>query len=85
MGFFRQRRQITRPPRFHPNHQPSCPVTCIRPACSLKFYFERVACIRKMTPAALHLCKAVRAALQAFHLARWRGTDDSPETPAWSQ
>jgi putative RecB family exonuclease len=47
-------------------------------ACSLKFYFERVACIRKATPAALHLGKAVHAALQAFHLARWRGGDDSP-------
>jgi putative RecB family exonuclease len=50
--------------------------------CSLKFYFERVACIRKKTPAALHLGKAVHAALQAFHLARWRGGDDSPETIA---
>ena len=51
-------------------------------ACSLKFYFERVACIRKKTPAALHLGKAVHAALQAFHIARWRGADDSPETIA---
>ncbi len=51
-------------------------------SCSLKFYFERVACIKKKTPAALHLGKAVHAALQAFHLARWRGTDDSPETIA---
>ena len=50
--------------------------------CSLKFYFERVACIKKKTPAALHLGKAVHAALQAFHLARWRGGDDSPETIA---
>jgi len=50
--------------------------------CSLKFYFERVACIKKNTPAALHLGKAVHAALQAFHLARWRGGDDSPETIA---
>jgi putative RecB family exonuclease len=50
--------------------------------CSLKFYFERVACIRKKTPAALHLGKAVHAALQAFHLARWRGGDDSPEATA---
>jgi putative RecB family exonuclease len=46
------------------------------------FYFERVACLRKKTPAALHLGKAVHAALQAFHLARWRGGDDSPETVA---
>jgi putative RecB family exonuclease len=51
-------------------------------SCSLKFYFERVACIRKSTPVALHLGKAVHSALQAFHLARWRGGDDSPETIA---
>lgn len=50
--------------------------------CSLMFYFERVACIRKKTPVALHLGKAVHAALQVFHLARWRGGDDSPETIA---
>lgn len=30
---------------------------------SLMFYFERVACIKKKTPAALHLGKAVHAAL----------------------
>ena len=48
-------------------------------SCSLRFYFERIACIRKKTTVALHLGKAVHAALQAFHLARWRGTDDSPE------
>ena len=46
------------------------------------FYFERVACIKKKTPVALHLGKAVHAALQAFHLARWRGGDDSPEALA---
>ncbi len=51
-------------------------------SCSLKFYFERVACIKKKTPPALHLGKAVHAALQSFHLARWRGGDDSPETIA---
>ena len=51
-------------------------------SCSLKFWFERIACIRKRTPAALHLGKAVHAALQAFHLARWRGGDDSPEAIA---
>jgi len=50
--------------------------------CSLRFYFERVVCIRKATPVALHLGKAVHAALQAFHLARWRGADDSPESIA---
>jgi putative RecB family exonuclease len=51
-------------------------------SCSLKFYYERVACIKKKTPAALHLGKAVHAALQAFHLARWRGGDDSTEATA---
>ena len=50
--------------------------------CSLKFYFERVACIKKNTPVALHLGKAVHAALQAFHIARWRGGDDSPDAIA---
>jgi putative RecB family exonuclease len=53
-------------------------------ACSLRFYFERVLQIRKPTTPALHLGKAVHAALQAFHLARWRGTDDSPEVIAAS-
>ena len=47
--------------------------------CSLRFYFERVSGIKKKTSPALHLGKAVHAALQAFHLARWRGGDDSPE------
>lgn len=51
-------------------------------SCSLMFYFERVACIRKKTTAARHLGKAVHAALQAFHLARWRAGDDSLETIA---
>jgi putative RecB family exonuclease len=51
-------------------------------SCSLRFYYERVACIRKKTSAALHLGKAIHAALQSFHLARWRGADDSPEAIA---
>ncbi|MEO8613778.1 MAG: PD-(D/E)XK nuclease family protein [Luteolibacter sp.] len=51
-------------------------------SCSLRFYFERVLRIPKKTPPALHLGKAVHAALQAFHLARWRGGDDAPETIA---
>ncbi len=51
-------------------------------SCSLMFYFERVACIRKKTSVALHLGKAVHAALQAFHLARWRGGDDTPDAIA---
>ncbi len=51
-------------------------------ACSLRFYFERVLCLKKPTPKNLHLGKAVHATLQAFHLARWRGGDDSPEATA---
>ncbi|MDQ8192608.1 RecB family exonuclease [Roseibacillus persicicus] len=47
--------------------------------CSLRFYFERVANIQKPTSVALHLGKSIHAALQAFHLARWRGEVDSPE------
>jgi putative RecB family exonuclease len=47
-------------------------------SCSLRFWYEKVACIRKPVSPALHLGKAVHAALQAFHLARWRGGDDSP-------
>lgn len=50
--------------------------------CSLRFWFERVACIRRRTPVNLHLGKAVHAALQSFHLARWRGGDDSPDVVA---
>ena len=50
--------------------------------CSLMFYFERVACLKRRTPVALHLGKAVHAALQVFHLARWRGGDDSPDAIA---
>ena len=50
--------------------------------CPLRFWFERVACIRRKTPVNLHLGKAVHAALQSFHLARWRGGDDSPEAVA---
>ncbi len=51
-------------------------------ACSLMFYFERVACLKKKTTVALHLGKSIHAALQVFHLARWRGGDDSPDVIA---
>jgi len=47
--------------------------------CSLKFYFERVLHLPAPTSPALHLGKAVHAALQGFHLAIWRGQDASPE------
>ena len=68
-------------PRMQPQHiSPSAAKSYL--GCSLQFYFERVACIRKKTSVALHLGKAVHAALQAFHIARWRGADDSPEAVA---
>ena len=47
--------------------------------CSLRFYFERILELPSRTSVALHLGKAIHAALQAFHLARWRGQDDSVE------
>ena len=50
--------------------------------CSLRFYFERVACIPRPTGPALHLGKAIHAALQRFHLALWRGEDHSAGTIA---
>lgn len=50
--------------------------------CSLQFYFERVLMLPKPTSPSLHVGKAVHAALQAFHLARWRGGEDSPESVA---
>lgn len=51
-------------------------------SCPLRHYLGRIAGIRKPTTPSLHLGKAVHAALQAFHLARWRGTDDTPEAVA---
>jgi len=45
--------------------------------CSLRFFFEKVADIRKGTSPALHLGKSVHTALQYFHLALWRGGDTS--------
>lgn len=46
-------------------------------SCSLRFFFERVAQIRKPTTVALHVGKAIHATLQSFNLARWRGEDSS--------
>ena len=46
-------------------------------SCPLKFYFEKVALIRKPTSAAAHLGKSVHAGLAAYHLALWRGGDPS--------
>lgn len=46
-------------------------------SCSLRFFFERVAQIRKPTTIALHVGKAIHATLQSFNLARWRGEDSS--------
>lgn len=49
-------------------------------SCSLRFFFERVAQIRKPTTVALHVGKAIHATLQSFNLARWRGEDSSEAT-----
>ena len=46
-------------------------------SCSLRFFFERVAQIRKPTTVAPHVGKAIHATLQSFNLARWRGEDSS--------
>lgn len=49
-------------------------------SCSLRFFFERVAQIRKPTTVALHVGKAIHATLQSFNLAWWRGEDSSEAT-----
>lgn len=46
-------------------------------SCSLRFFFEKVAQIRKPTTVALHVGKAIHATLQSFNIARWRGEDSS--------
>lgn len=46
-------------------------------SCSLRFFFERVAQIRKPTTVALYIGKSIHATLQSFNLARWRGEDSS--------
>lgn len=82
--------QIARPQSAapaEPTPSPSEPPAHISPTaakaylgCSLRFYFERVLRLPAPTSPALHLGKAVHAALQRFHLALWRGEDHSPET-----
>lgn len=76
----------TYPSSFKPYESPS-----VRPAylsassvksylsCSLKFYFEKVARIRKPTSIALHVGKVAHAALQTYNLALWRDEDSSIE------
>lgn len=49
-------------------------------SCSLRFFLERVAQIRKATTIALHVGKAIHATLQSFNLALWRGEDSSEAT-----
>ena len=46
----------------------------------MRFFFEKVAQIRKPTTVALHVGKAIHATLQSFNLARWRGEDSSEAT-----
>ncbi|MBC2594609.1 PD-(D/E)XK nuclease family protein [Ruficoccus amylovorans] len=41
--------------------------------CPLKFWFKKVLCLPEPSSPSLHLGKAVHAALQCFHRARWRG------------
>lgn len=48
--------------------------------CSLRFYFEKVLALPRPVSPALHLGKAVHAALQAFNKARWRNQDCSVDT-----
>lgn len=49
-------------------------------SCSLRFFFEKVAQIRKPTTVALHVGKTIHATLQSFNLAQWRGEDSSEVT-----
>lgn len=46
--------------------------------CPHRFQLERVLRIPAPVSPALHVGRAVHAALQMFHRARWRGGDDSP-------
>ncbi|AHF89107.1 hypothetical protein OPIT5_01300 [Opitutaceae bacterium TAV5] len=45
--------------------------------CRLRFYFEKVLMLAKPSSPALHLGRAVHAALQHYNKARWRGGDAS--------
>lgn len=45
--------------------------------CRLKFYFEKVAAIKRPTSPSLHFGKAIHAALQHYNTARWRNGDAS--------
>ena len=47
--------------------------------CSLRYFLGRILSLPQPVSASLHLGKAVHAGLQAFHIARWRGTDASEE------
>ncbi len=47
--------------------------------CSLRFYFARVLALPAPVSPALHLGKSVHAAIQAYHVARWRGRDSSAD------
>ena len=69
------------PARVPPDHiSPTAAKSYL--ACPLRFRFERVERLPRPVSPSLHLGKAVHAALQAFHLARWRGGDDSPDAAA---
>jgi putative RecB family exonuclease len=69
----------TKPAPCYPEHiSPTAAKSYL--GCSLRFFFERVLQLPRPTSAALHLGKAVHAALQQFHLALWRGEDHKSET-----
>lgn len=50
--------------------------------CPLRFRFEQVSLVARPVARDLHLGRAVRAALEAFHLGRWLDGDDSPQAIA---
>lgn len=68
--------EASSPPAIRPDYlSPSSVKSYL--SCSLRFFFERVAQIRKSTTVALHVGKAIHATLQSFNLARWQGEDSS--------
>lgn len=68
--------EASSPPAIRPDYlSPSSVKSYL--LCSLHFFFERVAQIRKPTTVALHVGKTIHATLQSFNLARWRGEDSS--------
>ena len=81
--------RLARPSMAHSGESAGKPPDHISPTsaksyltCPLRFYFERVLGLSKPVSPALHLGKSIHAALQHFHLAVWRGGDQSPAAVA---